>query len=121
MIKTDNVATCYFQTQKKLNPKQAQWQDFAVEFDYSMEYKPGRSNLVVETLSHKGGLANISRPQSNLRDRIKEGLQHNTLAQNIIQLVKEERHLAFGKKMARSLLRLSASMFLHMITFDGKS
>ena len=39
-----------------------------------MEYKPGRANLVVDALSRKGELADISRPQSNLRDRINEGL-----------------------------------------------
>jgi len=73
-IKTDNIATSYFQTQKKLTPKQAQWQDFLVEFDYIMEYKPECANLVADVLNRKGELADISRPQSNLRDRIKEGL-----------------------------------------------
>lgn len=33
VVKTDNVATSYFQTQKKLSPKQARWQDFLAEFD----------------------------------------------------------------------------------------
>ena len=70
IIKTDNVTTSYFQTQKKLTPKQARWQDFLAEFDYVMEYKPGRANLVADALSRKGELADISRPQSNLRDRI---------------------------------------------------
>ena len=88
-IKIDNVATSYFQTQKKLTPKQARWQDFLAEFDYVMEYKPGRANLVADALSRKGELANISRPQGNLRGRIKEGLQHDSLAQTIIQLVRE--------------------------------
>ena len=45
VVKTDNVATSYFQTQKKLSPNQARWQDFLVEFDYVLEYKPGRINL----------------------------------------------------------------------------
>ncbi|GJQ98122.1 putative nucleotidyltransferase, ribonuclease H [Tanacetum coccineum] len=54
MIKTDNIATSYFQTQKKLSPKQAHWQDFLAEFDYQLEYKSG---------------------QFSLQDRIKEGLR----------------------------------------------
>ncbi|GKA82408.1 putative nucleotidyltransferase, ribonuclease H [Tanacetum coccineum] len=33
VIKTDNIAMSYFQTQKKLSPKQARWQDFLAEFD----------------------------------------------------------------------------------------
>ncbi|RVW86102.1 RNA-directed DNA polymerase-like [Vitis vinifera] len=44
IVKTDNVATSYFQTQKKLSPKQARWQDFLAEFDYTLEYKPGSAN-----------------------------------------------------------------------------
>nr|GFB98555.1 uncharacterized protein [Tanacetum cinerariifolium] len=45
VIKTDNIATSYFQTQKKLSPKQARWQDFLAEFDYQLEYKPGKANV----------------------------------------------------------------------------
>ena len=66
VIKTGNVATSYFQTQKKLTPKQARWQDFLAEFDYAMEYKSGRANLVANTLGYERELADISRPQSNL-------------------------------------------------------
>ena len=51
VVKTDNVTTSYFQTQKKLSPKQARWQDFLAEFDYVLEYKPGRINLVADALS----------------------------------------------------------------------
>jgi len=74
VIRTDNVATGYFQTQKKLTPKQARWQEFLAEFNYTMEYKLGCANFVADPLSCKGELADISRPQSNLRDRIKEVL-----------------------------------------------
>ncbi|KAK3037410.1 hypothetical protein RJ639_030172 [Escallonia herrerae] len=34
LIKTNNIATSYFQSQKNLSPKQARWQDFLAEFDY---------------------------------------------------------------------------------------
>ena len=37
MVKTDNVATSYFLTQRKLSPKQARWQDFLTEFDMALE------------------------------------------------------------------------------------
>ena len=51
MVKTDNVATSYFQTQKKLSPKQAQWQDFFTKYDYVLEYKPGKANTITDALS----------------------------------------------------------------------
>ncbi|KAK3020210.1 hypothetical protein RJ639_046842 [Escallonia herrerae] len=40
LIKTDNIATSYFQSQRKLSPKQARWQDFLAEFDYVMSLTP---------------------------------------------------------------------------------
>ena len=55
-VKTNNVATSYFQTQKKLSPKQVSWQDFLAEFDYTREYKPGTTNRMTESLSRKAKL-----------------------------------------------------------------
>ena len=69
VIRTDNVAMNYYQTQKKLTSKQARWQNFLAKFDYVMEYKQGHANLVADALSRKGELVDISQPQSNLRDR----------------------------------------------------
>nr|GMC73975.1 Retrovirus-related Pol polyprotein from transposon 17.6 [Ipomoea batatas] len=85
-IKTDNVATSYFQTQKKLSPKQARWQDFLAEFDYSLEYKPGKANVVVDALSRKAEFAAISHAKGDVIDRIKEGLQHDPLAKELVKL-----------------------------------
>lgn len=59
VVKTDNVATSYFQGQKKLSPKQTRWQDFLVEFGLVMEYKLGRTNQVADALSLKVELASL--------------------------------------------------------------
>ena len=56
---TNNVATSYFQTQKKLTPKQARWQDFLAEFDFHLRYKPGKANVVADALSRKAELVVI--------------------------------------------------------------
>ena len=75
-IMTDNVATSYFQTQKKLSLKQARWQDFLAEFGYRLKYKPGKANVVADALSRKVELATLSmsQPKFDLVSRIKEGL-----------------------------------------------
>jgi len=87
---TDNVATSYFQTQKKLSSKQARWQDFLAEFDYALEYKPGRINLVADALSRKAEFtAMLSHPQSPLLDHIKEGLAQDPTAKNKMEYAKE--------------------------------
>ncbi|XP_078436626.1 uncharacterized protein LOC144707396 [Wolffia australiana] len=53
MIYTNNMATSCFELQKKLTSKQARWQDFLVEFDFSLKYKPVHANHVVDAMSKK--------------------------------------------------------------------
>ncbi|OMO77547.1 reverse transcriptase [Corchorus capsularis] len=89
VVKTDNVATSYFQTQKKHTPKQARWQDFLAKFDFEFEYKPGKANMVDDALSRKATLATISRLEMDLTARIKEGLQHDPTARAIMEYAKE--------------------------------
>lgn len=98
VIKTDNVATSYFQTQKKLSPKQARWQDFLAEFDYVLEYKPGKANVVADALSRKAEFAALTQPQFFLQDRIKEGLEHDPLAKNLVKLAREGKTRRFWLK-----------------------
>ncbi|CAM8878010.1 unnamed protein product [Rhodiola kirilowii] len=98
VILTDNVATSYFQTQKKLSPKQARWQDFLAEFDYIMEYKHGRTNVVADALSRKAELASISQVTSPLLEKIKEGLGADDQAQTILALINEGKTRRFWQE-----------------------
>ena len=85
IVKTDNVATSYFQTQKKLNPKQARWQDFLAEFDYTLEYKPESANHVTDTLSRKAELTSLtSQPLRVIMDLLRAGLQYDPMAKSLI-------------------------------------
>ncbi|MCF8701926.1 DDE-type integrase/transposase/recombinase, partial [Corynebacterium sp. MC-10] len=86
IVQTDNVATSYFQSQKKLTPKQARWQDFLAEFDYELVYKPGRSNVVADALSRKAELAAITTTHCDIRESIKEGLSHDPEAKRLMEL-----------------------------------
>ena len=70
-----------------------------------MEYKLGRANLVADAFSSKGELANISCPQSNLQNLIKNGLQHGTFVQTIIQLVKEGKTRRFWEEDGLILIK----------------
>ena len=54
-----------------------------------LEYKPGKANTVADALSRKVDLAAISRPESSLAARIREGLCHDPTAQTIKECVKE--------------------------------
>ena len=97
---TDNVATRYFQIQKKLSSKQARWQDFLAEFDYRLEYKPGKANVVADALSCKAELATLSmsQPKSDLVSRIKEGLQQDPLVKDLLEKVLEGKTRRFWQE-----------------------
>ena len=86
MVKTDNIATSYFQSQKKITSKQARWQDFLAEFDYVLEYKPGRGNVVADALSRKYELASITTAHCDIQDAIKYGMQHDPKAKKQMEL-----------------------------------
>ncbi|KAE8689004.1 Detected protein of unknown function [Hibiscus syriacus] len=63
VVFTDNIPNSYFLTQKKLSPKQAHWQEFLAEFDFSMEHKSGKVNCVADALSRKYNIEVISSPK----------------------------------------------------------
>ncbi|GJX54506.1 PTI1-like tyrosine-protein kinase [Tanacetum coccineum] len=82
----------------KLSPKLARLQEFLAEFDYQLEYKPGKANVVANALSRKAKFAAITQAQLFLQDRIKEGLEHDLLAKKIIALAKDRRSQRFWLK-----------------------
>ena len=89
-MKTDNVATSSFQTQKKLSPKQVRWQDFLAKFNYTLKYKPGSANHAADALSRKAELTSmISQPQGDIMDLLREELQHDPVAKSLIALAHE--------------------------------
>uniref|UniRef100_A0A1S4AD62 RNA-directed DNA polymerase homolog n=1 Tax=Nicotiana tabacum TaxID=4097 RepID=A0A1S4AD62_TOBAC len=75
-----------FKTQKKLTPKQSRWQDFLAEFDYVLEYKLEKGNVVADALSRKVELAAITSARWDIREAIKEGIQHDLAAKELIKL-----------------------------------
>ena len=72
--------------------------------------------LVADALSRKGELVDISRPQRNLKDRIKEGLQHDSLAQTILQRVKEGKTRCFWEEDG---LILTKGKCIYVPSFDN--
>ena len=59
MVVTDNVANTFFTSQKKLSAKQARWQEFLADFNFDWLLRPGKHNVVADTLSRKEGTAYI--------------------------------------------------------------
>ena len=95
LVKTDNSAVSHFLTQPKLTPKQARWQEFLAEFDFQFEHKAGHTNQVADALSRKADLAALrvlaalsnSAVATTIRQRIKDSLRKDPVAQTIVKLV----------------------------------
>ena len=49
----DHQALRYLHSQKKLNDRHARWSSFLDEFNFTLKYKSGQSNLVADALSRK--------------------------------------------------------------------
>ncbi|KAJ7970903.1 Retrotransposon protein, putative, Ty3-gypsy subclass [Quillaja saponaria] len=81
----------------KLTPKQGRWHEFLAEFDFEFEHKAGKSNQAADALSRKAELAamtyvahiSASRVATSMRERIRENLDKDPVAQAIINLAKE--------------------------------
>ncbi|KAJ7944105.1 Retrotransposon protein, putative, Ty3-gypsy subclass [Quillaja saponaria] len=97
IVKTDNTGVSHFFTQPKLTPKQGRWHEFLAEFDFEFEHKAGKSNQAADALSRKAELAamtyvahiSASRIATSMRERIRENLDKDPVAQAIINLAKE--------------------------------
>ena len=50
-ILTDHRALQYFMTQKKLSARQSRWLETLSEFDFTIEYIPGSTNILADALS----------------------------------------------------------------------
>ncbi len=61
-IETDHLSLKYLQTQPMLSERQARWQEFLSQFDFTIEYKPGKQNIIADALSRRSDhqLTNIN-------------------------------------------------------------
>jgi transposase InsO family protein len=55
-ILTDHQSLRYLSTQPHLSPRQIRWSEFLQQFDYQMEYSPGRFNIAADALSRREDL-----------------------------------------------------------------
>ena len=67
-IFTDHQSLKYLLSQKELNLRQRRWIELLKDYDYTIEYHPGKANVVADALSRKsyGSLAYMDSVRSPL-------------------------------------------------------
>ncbi|KAK9124211.1 hypothetical protein Sjap_013813 [Stephania japonica] len=56
---TDHKSLKYLFTQKELNLRQRRWLEFLKDYDFALEYHPGKANVVADALSRRGSDAEV--------------------------------------------------------------
>ena len=69
-LQTDHKSLKWIFTQPDLNMQQRRWVQLLHEYDFAIEYKTGKQNVVADALSKKSTLASITVYQSTLTDEV---------------------------------------------------
>lgn len=109
VIKTDQRSLKYLLEQRLNTPIQQQWLPKLLEFDYEIQYKEGKENLVADALSRVEGSEILHMALSvldcDLLKKIQEGYNTDSDLRSLISLLKET---PAGKKnftWSRNILR----------------
>ena len=71
-IYTDHKSLKYLFFQKELNLRQRRWVEFLEDYDCTINYHPGKANVVANALSRKAQLAGLMVEEWNLLENICE-------------------------------------------------
>ena len=77
----------YIFTQRDLNMRQRRWMEFLEDYDFTLHYHPGKSNVVVDALSRKsrGALASIASREWRMLETVRQfGLRYNEQTQGTL-------------------------------------
>lgn len=100
---------------KKVTPKQAWWQDFLVEYDFTLQYKPVHANIMTDALNQQETLetlTTISIEIGNILEAIKAMYMTDPITKQLLQQVKNGEMCLSKWKKAFSTPKASDHMFL---------
>lgn len=89
--------------------QQRQWMELLNEYDFGIEYKQGKYNIVADALSCKSTLASISISHDTLADEIRKGMTYDLYFNKIHTAMEnprkseKEQHLIDGYHLQEDL------------------
>lgn len=107
-VVTDHNALKFIQTQPHLSKRQASWLDLLQEFDFTIDYKPGKTNAVADALSRRiHAISAVT--SSDLTEAIKQATNNDSFYKEVTsELEASDEDLGF-KLDSRGLLFHTAS------------
>ena len=84
---SDHKSLKYIFTQRDLNMRQCRWIEFLEDYDFTLNYHPGKENVVADTLGRKsrGALASIASREWRMLETVGQfGLQYSEQAQGVM-------------------------------------
>lgn len=96
---------------KEDHPEDGQQQDILAEFDYVLEYKLGRENVVAYKLRKIAYLAAITTTHCDIHYEIKNVMQHDPEAKKLIELAAQGKIMSFWMQKASSLMQVKGSKY----------
>ena len=86
-VYSDYKSLKYIFTQWDLNMRQHRWTEFLKDYDFTLQYHPGKANVVVDALSRKSqrALASIASQEWRMLETVGQfGLQYSEQAQGVM-------------------------------------
>lgn len=106
-VLSDHHSLQYFQSQPTLSKRQAGWLALLQEFDYDVNYKPGRDNVVADALSRVVCAINASTALPDLLVRLRGAYSADALVQGLkTRLAQGESDTDYAFDSAGMLFRL---------------
>ena len=71
-VYTDHQSLKYLFSQKELNLRQRRWVEFLQDYDCTLNYHPGKANVIADALSRKVKLAHMMMKEMKLLQNVSE-------------------------------------------------
>ena len=84
---TDHQSLKWIFTQTTLNMRQRRWVELLQEYDFNILYRPGKDNVVADSLSRKSSLNAISIPNNPIISMVREASVKDLDYQKLLTLV----------------------------------